>query len=241
MSLSKTRFPWITPTFRGASRAVRHPNQAAVVRTTCGCCIAEELVRVEPASSDEPEGLGPILERWILEPGVNPNSGRAQQNAELDLVSLAAGVCALVEDPKARVRDRATGEPRALEPGDVAVLCFRNDQCSGLARELEARGVRAVVGRPGLASTLEAQLAVAALRLWIDPADSLARAQLARWLDEDDDGDAWLEAVLAGRGSDELFSDLDPVVALREAREPRAFSGVLASFNAALAAARVPS
>jgi ATP-dependent exoDNAse (exonuclease V) beta subunit len=88
-------------------------------------------------------------------------------------------------------------------------------------------------------ATLEAQLALAALRLWIDPADSLARAQLARWLDEHDDGEAWLEAVLRARGSDELFSDLEPVVALREAREPRAFSGVLASFDAALAAVGV--
>jgi ATP-dependent exoDNAse (exonuclease V) beta subunit len=192
--------------------------------------IAEELVRVDPANLDEPEGLGPILERWILEPGVNANSGRPQQNAELDLVSLASGVCALLADPESRVRDRATGEARAIEPGDIAVLCFRNAQCTGLARELEARGVRAVVGRPGLVATLEAQLALAALRLWVDPADSLARAQLARWLDEDDDGEAWLEAVLAARGSDELFSELEPVVALREAREPRAFSGVLASF-----------
>lgn len=201
--------------------------------------IAEQLVRVEPGVSHEPEGLGPIVERWVLEPGVNPISGRPQQNAELDLVSLAAGVCSLLEDPEARVRDRASGEARAIEAGDVAVLCFRNDQCTGLARELEARGVRAVLGRPGLVGTLEAQLALAALRLWIDPADSLARAQLARWLHYDDDGEGWLEAVLGARGSDELFSDLDSVIALREARESRSFSGVLASFDAALAAVGV--
>lgn len=201
--------------------------------------IPEALVRVEAGLSEEPEGLGPILERWVLEPGVNERTGRPQRNAGLDLVSLAAGVCELLRDPAARVRDRTTGEARDIEPGDVAVLCFRNDQCTGLARELEARGVRAVVGRPGLIATLEAGLALAALRLWIDPSDSLARAQLARWLEHDDDGEAWLEAVLAARERDDVFSELASVVALRETRETRAFSGVLASFDAALAAVGV--
>ena len=201
--------------------------------------IPEELVRVHPGISGEPEGLGPIFERWVLEPGVNEKTGNPRRNAQLDLISLAAGVCALLADPEARVRDRSTGEARAIEPGDVAVLCFRNDQCTGLARELESRGIRAVVGRPGLIATLEARLAIAALRLWIDPADSLARAELARWLEHGEDGEGWLTKVLEAKERDELFADLAPVAALREAREPRAFAGVLASFDAALAAVAV--
>lgn len=201
--------------------------------------IPETLVRVESGLKEEPEGLGAILERWVLEPGVNPRTGKPQSNAALDLVSLAAGVCELLQDPEVSVRDRTTGDARGVLAGDVAVLCFRNDQCTGLARELEARGVRAVVGRPGLIATLEARLALAALRLWIDPSDSLARAELARWLVHDDDGEAWLEAVLAARERDDVFSDLAPVAALRETREPRAFSGVLASFDAALSAVGV--
>jgi ATP-dependent exoDNAse (exonuclease V) beta subunit len=200
--------------------------------------IPAELVRIEPGSDEEPNGLGPILERWVLEPGVD-EKGKSRQNAELDLISLAAGVAALLADPKARVRDRESGESRAIQAGDVAVLCFRNDQCTNLAGELEARGIRAVVGRPGLAGTLEARLALAALRLWIDPADTLARAELARWLDHDNDGEAWLRAVLEAKDRDALFADLAPVLALREAREPRAFAGVLAAFDAALAAVGV--
>lgn len=201
--------------------------------------IRQELVRVEPGFSEEPPGLGPVFERWVLEPGVHENTGRTRQNAELDLISLAAGVCALIADPNARVRDRVTGNVRFVQPGDIAVLCFKNEQCVGLARELEARGVRAVVGRPGLMGTLEARLALAALRLWIDPTDALARAELARWLDHDDDGETWLRKVLETGERDLLFAELPQVTALRDAREPRVYAGVLAAFDAALAAAGV--
>jgi ATP-dependent exoDNAse (exonuclease V) beta subunit len=200
--------------------------------------IREELVRVEPAEKVEPDGLGPILERWVLEPGTHPKTGKAQKNAKLDLISLANGVSSLLADPDARVRDRASGDARSIQPSDIAVLCFRNNQCTGLARELEARGIRAVVGRPGLIGTLEARLALASLRLWIDPRDLLARAELARWLGEDD-GDTWLETVLAARADDELFADLDAVAKLRKARGPGTHAGVLASFDAALAAVGV--
>jgi ATP-dependent exoDNAse (exonuclease V) beta subunit len=196
--------------------------------------IREELVRVEPGLQDDPPGMGPVFERWVLE-----KTGNARHNAELDLISLASGVSALLADPAARVRDRVTGEVRGIQPGDVAVLCFRNDQCIGLARELEARGVRAVVGRPGLMTTLEARLAIAALRLWIDPSDALARAELARWLDHDDDAETWLKTVLETKGRDELFANVPQVRALRDARQPRAFAGVLAAFDAALAAVGV--
>jgi len=201
--------------------------------------IRQELVRVEPGFSEEPPGLGPMFESWVLEPGHHENTGRTRQNAELDLISLAAGVCALIADPNARVRDRVTGNVRVIQPGDIAVLCFKNEQCVGLARELEARGVRAVVGRPGLMGTLEARLALAALRLWIDPTDALARAELARWLDHDDDGETWLRKVLETGERDLLFADLPQVAALRDAREPRVYAGVLAAFDAALAAAGV--
>jgi len=197
--------------------------------------ISQELVRVEPGLADEPPGLGPIFERWVLEPGVHEKTGRPRHNAELDLISLAAGVCALLADPGACVRDRVTREVRGIQPGDVAVLCFRNDQCTGLALELEARGVRAVVGRPGLMRTLEARLAIGALRLWIDPSDALARAELARWLDHDDDGETWLKTVLETKERDDLFANLAQVAALRDARAPRSFAGVLAAFDAALA------
>ncbi len=196
--------------------------------------IPQELVRVEPGLPNELPGLGPIFERWVLE-----KTGMPRHNAELDLISLAAAVCALLADPGVCVRDRVTGEVRAIQPGDVAVLCFRNDQCTGLARELEARGVRAVVGRPGLMATLEARLAIAALRLWIDPSDKLARAELARWLDHDDDGETWLKTVLETKERDDLFANLPQVAALRDAREPRSLAGVLAAFDAALAAVGV--
>jgi len=201
--------------------------------------IPEELVRVEPAADDEPEGLGPVFERWVLEPGVNEKTGRPRKNAELDLISLAAGVCSLLEDPEARVRDPVTGEARATQPGDVAVLCFRNDQCTGLARELEARGVRAVVGRPGLLATLEVKLAIAAIRLWIDPSDSLARAELARWFEHGEDGEGWLARVLETEERGALFDDVAPIAGLRDARAARAFGGVLAAFDSALASAAV--
>lgn len=223
--------------------------------------IDEALVRIEPGLEDEPEGLGSTLERWVLEPKPHPTDPSKKPSANLpnDFASLAEGVVDLLGEADACVRDRETGEARRVVAGDIGVLCLTNDHCVGVADALAQRGIRAVVGRPGLLGTLESRLALAALSLWIDPRDRLARAELARWLGPDPTGDAWLAEVLTSARDDQedgkeggdgrkaigdaraeaLFSSVKAVAAVVEAREASPGLGVVASFDAALAVAGI--
>jgi len=219
--------------------------------------VDEALVRIEPGLEDEPEGLGSTLERWVLEPKPHPTDPKKKPSANQpnDFASLAEGVVELLGDAEACVRDRETGEGRRAIAGDIGVLCLTNDHCVGVADALAERGVRAVVGRPGLLGTLEARLALAALSLWIDSRDRLARAELARWLGPDSTGDAWLEEVLtsarvdeeedaeekeaAGARTEDLFSGVEAVAAVVTATAASPGLGVVSSFDAALAAAGI--
>ena len=159
--------------------------------------IPASRVTLTPEPDVEPEGLGPIVERWRWDAA----------NQRQDVAALAAAVRDFLADPEARVRDRDGGTPRPVRAGDVAVLCHTNATCTDLARELAALGVRAVLPRTKLLATVEAQLLLAGLRLFVDPRDTLAAAQLARLVAFAPDGDAWLAAVLAGAEDGERGTD----------------------------------
>jgi ATP-dependent helicase/nuclease subunit A len=154
----------------------------------------EARVRLEPASDDEPAGLGPIVEYWPLKLADRRKTTQLQP-------AVAEGVRRLLADPSQQVRERQTGEVRRALPGDVAVLCRTNAQCLGVATALEAHGIRALVAKSGLLDTAEGRLAIAALRLWIDRGDRVAAAELRRLIDFPDQPDAWLSATLTARNA----------------------------------------
>ena len=134
--------------------------------------IPESRTRLAAALESEPAGLGPIVEYWPL---VCEDRGNASRRA----ASAATGVRDLLAE-RPSVRDRATGVVRTAGPGDVAVLCRTNEQCQLIAEALAERGVPAVVPRMRVLDTVEGRLALAGLRLWLDPRDALAAAEVAR-------------------------------------------------------------
>lgn len=158
-----------------------------------GIGFRREWVAVEPARPESPSELGPVVERWLLTAG----GGRASRATDIE--ALAAGVRSLLDDPRTRVVDPASKVARAPKPGDVAVLCPTHEQCRALADALARLGLQAVVARPGVVGTLEGRLVLGALRLWSDPHDDLARAELARLLEHPAEGDEWLAVLLAAR------------------------------------------
>ncbi|MEO6028494.1 MAG: UvrD-helicase domain-containing protein [Candidatus Binatia bacterium] len=187
--------------------------------------VPESRVRLVASSSEEPAALGPVVERWRL----------PAKNLSEDPAYLAAAVRDLLVDPDVRVRDRATGEARALRPGDVAVLCYQNSTCAHLARELAALGVRAVLARAGLTRTPEALLVLAGLRLFVDAQDTLATAELARLVAYPASGDEWLGDLMT-RPAREAFAELDVVRRIAAARAAEPHAGALAAFDAVLEA-----
>ncbi len=182
--------------------------------------IPRERVVLTPGVPTEPAGLGAPFEHWRLR----------TKNVAADIGAVAAGVRQVLAEG-AQVRDRVTGRTRPLVPGDVAVLCSTNAECSSTANALEALGIRAVVPRTGLMDTPEARLVSAALRLFVDDEDALASAEVARLLHYADDAEGFLDAVLLKPGS-EAFDHLGHRERMRALRESLPFAGALTAFDA---------
>jgi ATP-dependent exoDNAse (exonuclease V) beta subunit len=157
---------------------------------------AEREVRCT-AEHAEPADLGATVEHWELD--LENRSKSAQYPW-----ALAVAVRELLDDPAVRVRDRATGNVRRAQPGDVAILCRRHLTARRVATALGEQGVRAALPRPGLGDTPEVRAAVAGLRLWIDPGERLARAEVARIL-RDAEYDGLLEDLVVAKTAGEAL------------------------------------
>ncbi len=191
--------------------------------------IPAERVRLEPAPgiTDDSATLGPVVEGWQL-------NGKVKVE---DAAALAVAVREVLDDPRALVRDVLTNEARRVQPQDVAILCRSGTNCGRVTSALEAAGIPAIRPRKGLMSTPEARIALAALRLWVDPHQPLAAAELGRLLAHPDDADAWLGAVLDAPG--QAYATLPEVVRIEEAVSQLPLAGPLVAFDAALDAAGI--
>jgi ATP-dependent exoDNAse (exonuclease V) beta subunit len=170
----------------------------------------------------DPLGLSPIYECWELE----------SKNKENDAKSLASVVRDYLADPANSIRDPKTGEKRSVKGGDIAILCRENEVCVGVATALEEQGVEAAIPRPGLLDCPEVILTLAAVHLLIDPKDSLARAEIARLLDNPSDSDAWLHKALRAHYGQGF--DLEVFCLLEEARKTLDIAGPLPILDAAM-------
>ncbi len=187
--------------------------------------VPAERVRLLPAEGvPESDGLGPVAEVWSLQ---------AKTVGE-QAAAVAAGVVELMTDAQVRVRDTVTGASRRVRPADIAVLCRNNIDLARLASALEALGVPAVLGREGLVATLEARVMLAGLRLWVDPRDRFAAAELGRLVGLPHDPEAWLLQVLDSEGRP--LEEQPEVVRVVAARGAQPTAGVLLAFDAVLGA-----
>ena len=106
---------------------------------------------LKPKSDDEPEGLGPVVERWRL------GTGRKVLQAE----AIAAGIAEILDDESVVVRDRDGGpeSPQTKRPdlADIAVLCRSVIDRDEVSTALQTRGIPTIVDRGGLLRTPEAE------------------------------------------------------------------------------------
>jgi len=111
----------------------------------------------------------------------------------------ASAVASGVAEALANVGDRVVARDGATAPlgaGDIAVLCRTNDNCMDVANALATGGLKVAIERGGLFGTLEARLALAALRWCADRRDTVALAELAHLLHEGPGQPAWFETSL---------------------------------------------
>ena len=187
--------------------------------------IPENRVRLEAAPKEFPQDLGPAVEHWIL----------TSKNLADDAHAVASCVRQLLRDDSVRVRDSLTEEPRLRRPGDVAILCRTHEYSIQVANALTRLGIQAVVPRPGLFLTPEGRVCLRALQLFVDPYDSLAAAELGRYLVSPEDPSVWFERVAEApyaRG----FDGLEEIRAIRRAREAAPTAGALDALDSAMEA-----
>ena len=144
------------------------------------------------------EARGGRIETWYLN----------CKNKTDDAGATAAGIAALLAE-----RDD-------LKPGEIAVLCRTNAECSGIAEALSTFGIDASVGHGILSQTAECRLAIAALRYLSNVDDTLALAEIVHTHPDNRSHGAWLaELIDAPDQTIELWRD-DPIVKrLDEARD----------------------
>ena len=191
--------------------------------------IPPDRVRLEPAPpiAMRRDIMGPVVESWVL------NTTKRDDDA----AAVATAVRELLDDPSVRVRDVISDEERRVRPRDVAILCRSSANCERVTRALEGIGIPAVRARQGLMSTPEARLVLAALRLWVEPRQPLAAAELGRFLRYPDAPDAWLGAVIDLPGK--AYATQSEVVRIAAARERLGLAGPLDAFDEAIDAAGV--
>ena len=190
--------------------------------------IPRKRVCLDPAVEEPAEGLGEIVERWVLD----------SRNKRDDAPALSEALSNLLADEEVSIRDPGDGAVRRLRPGDVAILCWTNATCTSVTKALESSGIRVCMPRPALLATLEGRLATAGLRLWADPGDSLAQAEIAYLTEYPDNGDAWLTRVVEKAG-DRPFEDNPAVAAILQARAARPGASPVEALDAVIESARL--
>ncbi|MHB2019239.1 MAG: UvrD-helicase domain-containing protein [Candidatus Xenobia bacterium] len=162
---------------------------------------------------ETPVQLQPCLDVWALD----------ADNREEEWQAISAGIVRLV-DPQSHtwVQDPATQEVRAVQPGDIAILCRRRESCRQIAIALTRSGLNVAYEQPGILKTVEGQLLEAGMRLLLDPGDTLAAATIA-FLDRPEHlgEEVWLEQrirkVAEGAGHP-AWGDHPRIAALHHAR-----------------------
>ncbi len=142
----------------------------------------EEQVRLKP---ERKEMLADVpLQFWDWE----------GSNEEKRAASLAKGVTDLLKSG-VQIVDKETNMPRAIQPGDIAILSRMNSKAVKYAQALSTRGQSVTLEQPGLLETPEVHLAMACLRYLVDQNDSLACAEIIA-LKTSDSPEIWLEKRL---------------------------------------------
>ncbi|MGS0754809.1 UvrD-helicase domain-containing protein [Roseateles sp. GG27B] len=182
-----------------------------------------DQVILRPTRADTP---GAALADWILEGG----------NQALQYRALASGIARLMAEGR-EVVDRTDGSSRPLRHADIAVLAQSHAHLAGLAHVLLELGLPCSSEQAGLLATPEAVLALACLRRFNDPEDTLASAEILaladglepevwladrlRWLAQGRPPGEWMRTPPCGSAAGQIATALAALVGQRLLLSPR--------------------
>jgi ATP-dependent exoDNAse (exonuclease V) beta subunit len=173
--------------WRSRPPLVNYINQVFV--PTFAASIPAEQVTLEPKRREE-SGAAAVA-CWHL---AGSTLGKRARD-------LAFGIQELV-DSKYPITDKESGSQRAVDYGDIAVLCRTNARLIGIADACAQAGIPVAFKRSKLLQTPEGALAMACLRRLADPRDSLASAEIRTLIDSESPED-WLAERLEFLEGDE--------------------------------------
>ncbi|MBE0548541.1 MAG: UvrD-helicase domain-containing protein [Rubrivivax sp.] len=150
--------------------------------------LSPQDVELQPSRKDIPGQ--PALLNWDFESSKNDS----------DYLGLGQAVRGLLASG-AQVEDKASKALRPIQPGDIAVLCRRNEQVELAVTSLTRWGIPSASPRSGLLGTAEAIFVLACLRRMHDASDTVASA-LVLTLADGTPVDTWLADRLDYVGKD---------------------------------------
>ena len=134
--------------------------------------IDRENVKLE-ATRQENEQFSDSLYHW---------NGFASK-AELFVDKVADRIKILL-DSDTIIRIKNKNEFRKIRPGDIAILCRRNDECKNFANALTKKGIPVSFVKNDILQQTEVQLVFTLLKFMVDSSNKHVRADLLRLLDE---------------------------------------------------------
>lgn len=167
--------------------------------------MAEEEISFADYQRVEPSHFPPPFSLWTV-------AGSNKDKRADHVARLVAGL--LAEADQWPVDEG--GAARAARGGDIALLCRNNSQIGELAVALARNNLRVSVERKGLLDQPESELILAALRWLADDSDTLALAELSRFLSDDDQ---WFAAAFSNEPKLELIGLLPIASAIANLRE----------------------
>ena len=151
------------------------------------------------AARQESEQFSKPLSHWNC---LAPNVG--------DYVNKVADRIKQLLASKIFIQKKNRDEFRPIQPGDIAILCLRNDECKTFAKALNSKGIPVCFVNDDILQQTEVQLVFTLLKFMVDSSNKHVRADLLRLLEDtptqdilqqrldyivnlSDDHDKWLE------------------------------------------------
>lgn len=104
-------------------------------------------------------------------------------NAEA-FVDKVADRIQLLLDSHIKIQIKNKNEFRPVQPGDIAILCLRNDECKTFAKALNSKGIPVCFVNDDILQQTEIQLVFTLLKFMVDSSNKHVRADLLRLLED---------------------------------------------------------
>lgn len=171
---------YLSKSFRSRPQLVEFVN-SVFTHTMLGAGISAEDTFIGECSRSESPAMNHALHLWWLKGRNKIDSVRA----------LANEICNTLNEPTQWMIETELGF-RELRGNDIAILCRTNSTRLELATALSQFGILVSTERPGLLESPECILSIALLRFLADKYDTLALAEVFRYVDPGQNSQGWL-------------------------------------------------